>query len=249
MTKDAHPTSRWPGLTDPDHSQWYIGRFRSMAAEGADLVGEARLVDVLAPRGARLLDAGCGPGRHGGHLARLGHRVVGVDIDPALIEAAREDHPGATWLVGDLAALDLTEQGESEPFDGALIAGNVLDFIGERHRARAVARVAAHMRVGGFVVVGCRVTEGFTPGALDEALPEAGLVLEHRFATWDLQPWSDEADFAVTVLRRRGLAGQRSPLLVHVPHDEEHRAEHRDHVRDQASGQHLPQHLDVGERR
>ncbi|MDI5944182.1 SAM-dependent methyltransferase, partial [Micromonospora sp. DH15] len=30
----------------------------------------------------------------------------------------------------------------------------------------------------------------------------AGLRLEHRFATWDLRPWRDDADFAVTVLRR-----------------------------------------------
>jgi SAM-dependent methyltransferase len=195
-------TSSWPGLHDPDHSRWYIERFRAMAAEGADLQGESRLVDVLAPRNARLLDAGCGPGRHGGHLARLGHRVVGVDIDPALVAAAREDHPGATWLVGDLATLDLAAQGEGEPFDGALVAGNVMDFITEEHRAEAVRRVAAHVRRGGFVVIGCRLDRGFTPTDLDAAAPSAGLRLENRFATWDLRPWHDDADFAVSVLRR-----------------------------------------------
>ncbi|MGA8046813.1 MAG: class I SAM-dependent methyltransferase [Dermatophilaceae bacterium] len=197
-------TSSWPGLHDPDHSRWYIERFRVMAAEGADLQGESRLVDVLSPRGARLLDAGCGPGRHGGHLARLGHRVVGVDIDPALIAAAREDHPGATWLVGDLAELDLAAQGEEEPFDGALVAGNVMDFIGEEHRAEAVRRVASHVRADGFVVIGCRLDRGFTPADLDAAAPAARLRLEHRFATWDLRPWHDDADFAVSVLRRTG---------------------------------------------
>ena len=197
-------TSSWPGLLDPEHSRWYIERFRVMAAEGADLQGESRLVDVLAPRGARLLDAGCGPGRHGGHLARLGHRVVGVDIDPALVAAAREDHPDATWLVGDLATLDLAAQGQGEPFDGALVAGNVMDFIGEPHRAGAVRRVAAHVRADGFVVIGCRLDRGFTPADLDAAAPSAGLRLEHRFATWDLRPWHDDADFAVSVLRRTG---------------------------------------------
>ena len=29
----------------------------------------------------------------------------------------------------------------------------------------------------------------------------AGLHLEHRFATWDLRPWSPSADFAVSVIR------------------------------------------------
>jgi len=173
-----------------------------MAAQGEDLLGESRFVDVLAPRRARLLDAGCGPGRHGGHLARLGHQVVGVDIDPALIAAAREDHPEATWMVADLATLDLPASGEPEPFDGALIAGNVMDFIGPGHQSEAIRRVAAHLRVGGFLVIGCRVTRGFTPEDLDAALPSAGLRLEHRFATWDLAPWQADADFAVSVLRR-----------------------------------------------
>src|SRR5437588_604793 len=48
---------------DPQHSHWYVNRFRSMARAGEDVVGEARLVDAMAPRGARILDAGCGPGR------------------------------------------------------------------------------------------------------------------------------------------------------------------------------------------
>lgn len=194
-------TTHWPGLEDPDHSRWYIERFRAMAAQGVDLHGESRFVDVLAPRGARLLDAGCGPGRHGGHLARLGHRVVGVDIDPALIAAAREDHPEATWVVADLATLDLAEHGEPEPFDGAFVAGNVMDFITADHQGAAVGRIAAHVRPGGFVVIGCRVGRGFTPADLDAAAPAAGLRLEHRFATWDLRPWEDGADFAVSVLR------------------------------------------------
>jgi SAM-dependent methyltransferase len=194
--------SDWPGLTDPAHSEWYIGRFRDMTARGEDIQGEARLVDVLAGRGARLLDAGCGAGRHSGHLASLGHTVVGVDIDPILIDAARQDHPGVTWLVADLATLDLSSLGENEPFDGAVIAGNVMDFVTAADRGRVIERVAAHLRDDAFLVVGCRTDHGFTPDDLDGALPAAGLRLEHRFATWDLRPWQDGATFCVTVARR-----------------------------------------------
>lgn len=195
-------TTRWPGVHNPEHSAWYIQRFRDMAAQGADLQGESRLVDVLAPRGARLLDAGCGPGRHGGHLSRLGHRVVGVDVDPRLVEAARADHPAATWLVGDLVTLDLAGHGEGEPFDGALVAGNVMDFIAEQWRGQALARVAAALRPDGFLVVGCRTGAGFTPAELDRLTAGARLRLDQRFATWDLRPWTPDAGFCVTVLRR-----------------------------------------------
>lgn len=202
-TTGASETTLWPGMTDPEHSRWYIERFRHMRVDGGDLVGEARLIDTLARRGARLLDAGCGPGRHGGYLAAQGHRVVGVDIDPALIEAAREDYPQATWLVGDLATLNLADQGESEPFVGILVAGNVMDFIAEGYRDQAVARLAAHVAPGGFIVIGCRTVNGYSPADLDRACAEAGLDLEHRMATWDLKPWHDDADFCVSILRRR----------------------------------------------
>gem|GEM_PF-7010560 len=86
---------------NPEHSNWYIERFRTMAANGDDLDGEARFIDAVAPRHSRILDAGCGPGRLGGYLARVGHDVVGVDIDPILIAAAETDHPGPTWRVAD----------------------------------------------------------------------------------------------------------------------------------------------------
>lgn len=245
-TSPAALTSLWPGLDDPEHSYWYAERFRALGARGEDIHGESRLMDVLAPRHGLLLDAGCGSGRHGGHLARVGHRVVGVDIDPRLIEAARQDHPGALWLVGDLTSLDVRAAdvlaqapeatGESLEqqagqasvigadavasrsewaeklavtpadralFDGALLAGNVLDFIPSQHQGEAVRRVAAHLRPGGFALVGCRVGRGFDPADLDAALPSAGLVLEQRFATWDLQPWDEmTSDFCVSILRR-----------------------------------------------
>ncbi len=92
---------------DPGHSTWYVERFRAMEAKGQDIVGEARLVDAMLGRGGRVLDAGCGLGRLGGYLHDAGHVVVGVDVDPVLIGVAEEDHPGPTWLVGDLAELDL----------------------------------------------------------------------------------------------------------------------------------------------
>ncbi len=109
----AMASNRWVELIEenPEHSAWYVDRFRSMAAAGDDLDGEARFVDAMSARRSRVLDAGCGPGRVGGYLARMGHDVVGVDFDPVLISAAEEDHPGPTWRVADLAELDLPATG------------------------------------------------------------------------------------------------------------------------------------------
>src|SRR5436190_23762435 len=102
---------------NPGHSRWYVERFRTMVAAGHDLHGEARLFDAMVARTARILDAGCGPGRVGGRLHELGHDVVGIDIDPVLIAAAEEDHPGPRWIVGDLADVELSSAGGELGFD------------------------------------------------------------------------------------------------------------------------------------
>lgn len=198
----AAPSPRWFTDTAPGHAQWYIERFRRMAAEGVDLAGEARLLDAMLPRAARVLDAGCGPGRVGGELFARGHDVVGVDVDPALIEAARQDHPGPTWLVGDLSTLDLAALGQPALFDAAVLAGNVLAFVAPATEGVVLARVAAHVRPDGVVVTGLGSDRGYPVDALAADAEAAGLVVEHRFATWELRPWQEDADFCVTVLRR-----------------------------------------------
>jgi len=185
---------------DPSHSTWYVERFRRMAADGADLAGEARFVDAMLPRGARVLDAGCGPGRVGAELAARGHTVVGVDVDPVLVEAARTDHPGPDWRVGDLADLDLPAEGVAEPFDVVVCAGNVLTFLAAGTEVEVLRRFRAHLAPGGRAVVGFGTARGYAPDQFVADLKEAGLRVDVALATWDLRPWTPDADFLVAVL-------------------------------------------------
>jgi SAM-dependent methyltransferase len=190
--------SAWTQITqsDPEHSHRYVERFRAMAARGADLAGEARLVDTLLPRGSRVLDAGCGPGRVGAVLHAAGHTVVGVDGDPVLIAAAEADHPGPRWVVGDLAELDLGEQ-----FDGIVCAGNVMAFLAPSTRREVLQRLRAHLADG------CRAAFGFGAGRgyeFEEFLADAratGWQADLLLSTWDLRPFAPDADFLVAVLR------------------------------------------------
>ncbi|RDI68500.1 class I SAM-dependent methyltransferase [Nocardia pseudobrasiliensis] len=188
--------SQWEEITaaDPAHSTWYVERFRTLAAEGTDIVGEARLIDAMLERGARVLDAGCGPGRVGGYLHRAGHLVVGVDVDPVLIAAAEQDHPGPTWIVGDLAELDLPDR-----FDVIVCAGNVMTFVAPSTRTAVLTGFARHLAPNGRVVVGFGADRGYEfPRFLADA-ESAGLVVDVRLSTWDLRPFTDDSDFLVAV--------------------------------------------------
>lgn len=69
----------------------------------------------LAP-GMRVLDVGCGPGRHAHALAARGIEVVGVDISQRFVDLAAEHAPpGATFQRGDARALPFAAE-----FDAAI---------------------------------------------------------------------------------------------------------------------------------
>jgi SAM-dependent methyltransferase len=191
--------TRWEqiGQANPDRSVWYIERFRAMAAQGADLAGEARMIDAMVPRGSRILDAGSGPGRVGGELARRGHVVVGVDVDPLLVEAAQAEHPESTWLVGDLAELELDDR-----FDIAVMAGNVLTFVAEGTEVEVLRRIGNVLTPEGRLVIGFGAGRGYAFDRLTDDAAAAGLRIDQRFSTWDLRPFGPESEFLVAVLSR-----------------------------------------------
>ncbi|MEE2853560.1 MAG: class I SAM-dependent methyltransferase [Actinomycetota bacterium] len=186
---------------DPGHSQWYIERFRAMARAGDDLAGEARFVDAMAPRAARILDAGCGPGRLGGYLAKAGHDVVGVDVDPALIEAAEQDYPGPRWLVGDLAELDLPARGIAEPFDVIVSAGNVMTFLAPSTRVQVLSRLRAHVAGDGRAAIGFGAYREYEFADFLNDAADAGFAPDLLLSTWDMRPFTDDSDFLVALLR------------------------------------------------
>jgi 2-polyprenyl-3-methyl-5-hydroxy-6-metoxy-1,4-benzoquinol methylase len=181
---------------NPGHSQWYIERFRTMARNGADLGGEARLIDAMVPRGARILDAGCGAGRVGGLLAAAGHVVTGVDLDPELIAAAEQDYPGPTWRVGDLAELELPER-----FDVIVCAGNVMTFVAPDTRREILRRMRVHLAGNGRVVIGFGAGRGYEFDDFHADAAAAGLADDVLLATWDLRPFGPGSDFLVALLR------------------------------------------------
>lgn len=188
--------SRWLEETGGQRGPAYEQAFRDLAAGGADVHGEAAFVQrLLGPAGGSVLDAGCGTGRVARELARRGADVVGVDSDCSMLAVAREQAPDLRWVEADLAGLDLGEQ-----FDVVVAAGNVVVFLATGTEAQVVRRLAAHARPGGLVVSGWR-TDLLARAGYDALAAAAGLEPVARTATWDGDPWRDDADWCVAVDR------------------------------------------------
>ncbi len=187
--------SRWLSETGGTSGEEYAARFAALAASGRDLHGEARYVDALLPPGSRVLDAGCGTGRVASELARRGHVVTGVDNDASMLAVARQD-PAVTWVDADLAALDL-----GSAFDLVVMAGNVIVFVEPGTEQAVVSRLADHLVPGGLLVSGWR-TDRLALPAYEPLVSALEPVARH--ATWDADPWRDDADWCVAVDRRKG---------------------------------------------
>ncbi|MCR1784176.1 class I SAM-dependent methyltransferase [Nocardioides carbamazepini] len=201
------PPTRW-ALGGPRNGG-YADRFAQLIAEGADVVGEARLADTLVPRGATILDAGSGIGRIGAHLRALGHRVTAAEPDPALVEQSRQTYPDLPVLPREILALTpeaLAAADAPTSYDLVVCVGNVLTFVAEGTEVAVLERLGSLLAPDGRILVGFHLQQGpatarvYAPEEFAADVAAAGLVVQHRFGGYDLRPVDDL--YAVTILAR-----------------------------------------------
>ena len=96
-------------------------------------------LEIVPPPSGRTLDVGCGEGRLARDLTVLGHDVVGVDVSPTLLAAARAAAPAMELHLADAADLPFPD----EAF-GLVVAFMSLQDVDDLGKAvREVTRVLA----------------------------------------------------------------------------------------------------------
>lgn len=141
-----------PTTVNPNKALWEKGDFTRIAATMRES-GESLVAQLGISKGMRVLDLGCGDGTTAIPAARLGAKVLGVDIAANLVKAGtlraiKENLTNITFEEGD--ACDLKYQGD-QSFDlvvsifGAMFAPRPHDA------AKEMVRVT---RPGGRIVMG-----------------------------------------------------------------------------------------------
>lgn len=112
-----------------------------------------RELQMTAPM--RILDVGCGHGRHANELSARGHTVVGVDLVQGFLDVAAEEARrrglSTQFLRGDARALPW----EAE-FDRVICLFDVLGFFREEDNLAVLRGVARAMKPGGMFCLDVR---------------------------------------------------------------------------------------------
>lgn len=126
--------------------------FGHSIATAAERAAWDRILDLLAPPGgpSDALDVGCGTGFLSLELAARGHRVIGVDLAPSMLELAR----------GKAAAQGLSARFEEADAENLPFAAGSFDLVVSRHvlwtlphPEQAVAGWIRTLRPGGRLAV------------------------------------------------------------------------------------------------
>lgn len=188
------PTSRWSAAPGVLRGESYDEKWARLEAAGVSIHGEADFVCRFSP--ASVLDAGCGTGRVAIELARRGVDVVGVDLDPPMIAAARAKAPELEWVEADLCEVSLARR-----FDIVVAPGNVMIFLRSGSEAACIANLATHLAPGGLLISGFQLDHTYGLDHYDDDCASAGLTLVERRSTWEAAPFADGDDYAVSVHR------------------------------------------------
>lgn len=125
----------------------------------------------------RILDLGCGNGRHVVYFAQLGFDAYGMDISQKALDICAE-LLSREQLSADLRCGDVTEIPHPEQFFDAVVSWGVLDHVKKDDAFASVREIKRVLTPGGWFHVNLRSKDSFDYGEGDEIEPGTFVLTE-----------------------------------------------------------------------
>jgi ubiquinone/menaquinone biosynthesis C-methylase UbiE len=188
------------------------GRYDAQAGGGLFAIDEPVVAECLRGREPGVaLDAACGTGRFAEFLAKAGHRVIGVDSSPDMLDHARQRVPEGEFHIAPLDRLPL-------PDNSVDVIVCALALVHVARLEPVMAEFARMLRPGGDLVISDVHHELVTRGSVIKArgpADEPSIVATYRHRLSDyLRP---ALSLGLQVKRCEEPGGSRSEVLPPEP--------------------------------
>lgn len=128
---------------------YYYNAFYQDKDYRAEAKEAAKLLETAGGEIRRIINFGCGTGRHDLELAKLGYTCTGIDMSPVMIETA-VSNAGKEGIPIDFSVADIREYAAQQTYDAVISLFHVMSYQNtNRDVSRAFASARAALEKGG----------------------------------------------------------------------------------------------------
>lgn len=141
--------SDWAAVFDVDDYLYFYSE--ALTDERTDQEVDALVRLLLLDQPKKILDLACGFGRHTNRLAKLGHKMTGVDITHGFLEIARQDamqkNVNVDYLQNDMRTIKFDHE-----FDGVLLLFTAFGYFSDTENLQVLINIANALISGGALI-------------------------------------------------------------------------------------------------
>ncbi|MCJ7508115.1 MAG: class I SAM-dependent methyltransferase, partial [candidate division Zixibacteria bacterium] len=173
MTKDKTDkfVFEYEAVFEPKDYLYFYGKMTAPKITRKQIKFLVRELGLDKPK--KILDVPCGFGRHSNRLAKLGHKVTGVDLVPGFLEIARARAKKMKVKVNYIQA-DMRKISLNEKFDRILILFTSFGYFTDEENLKVMKNVANLLKTDGLLCFDTFNRDAFLRGFLPSFVTQKG---------------------------------------------------------------------------